>query len=147
MTAIWLETRGAVYLVLYSVLIGYAVRHLVALVRDRSAGVPMYPAGWSAWHRGLMTAVNVAGAAGLFVACVLLMRAGPSLAQVLSGHARGSAWGGVLFYTSAWVWSLRPIRPVQDRPSLVAAPYAFIGMRAVVLGFMFFLAIASIEDW
>jgi hypothetical protein len=147
MTAVWLETRGIIYLVLYVVLILYAGRQGFALVRSRIAGVPLYPPDWSAWQRRLLTAIYVEGAVGMVAVWIMLIHAGPPLMSVLYGHARGTPWIGMLIYTTAWLWSLRPIQPLAARPDPRVVSNVHIGMRATGLALMFFFAIASIKNW
>jgi hypothetical protein len=147
MTALWLEIRGPVYLVLCGVMAGYAIHHAIALIRGRMTGIPLYPADWSTWQGRLLMTVYAAGAIGLVAVWVMLVKDGPSLIQVARGQSRGSPWVGSLFYTSAWLWSIRPIVPLVNRPDVAPAPNVHIGTRVAVLVLMFFLAIASIENW
>jgi hypothetical protein len=77
----------------------------------------------------------------------MLIRIGPSPAQIWQGHAKGTPWVGSLFYSTAWLWSFRPTQPPNDRNAPAGIAYGLIGARAAVLGAMFFLAVASIQDW
>ena len=147
MTAVWLETRGIIYLVLYVVLILPAGRQGARSGAQQNCRRSVLPRGLVGMARPTSDGYLSGGRRrhGRH-----LDHADSCRPTVEVGAVRprpGTPWSGMLIYTVAWLWSLRPIQPLESRPDLGVITNVHIGMRAIVLALMFFFAIASIENW
>jgi len=92
-------------------------------------------------HR-LVTALNEMGAIGVGVVWTALIYVGPSLTELWLGKGRVAPWLAVLLYTMFWLSFSRVVVP-EDRINVTTA----VVVRVLAYGFLFFGAIAALNNW